>query len=354
VAALERVKANLNRYRAAVLKVAVEGKLTAEWRAKHPDTESASKLLDRILKERRRKCEEAQLAKYAAAGREPPKGWKEKYREPARPATNDLPDLPKAWCWVTVEQLATFITKGSSPGWQGFEYTSDGVLFLRSQNVRWGTLDLSDVVYLPTEFNRTHENSIIRHGDVLLNLVGASIGRSAVATERIDGANTNQAVGIIRLGANGMHEKLLMFFFISPLVQAYIARSKADVARANFNLDDVRPTPIPLPPASEQSEIVAEVERRLSIVDELEGQVEVNLKRAGRLRQSILKRAFANQLVPQDPNDEPAAKLLERIRAERNVLDAAGREAGRNRRQPRPRRKRRIDLKPVAGSEVES
>jgi type I restriction enzyme S subunit len=85
VAALERVKANLKRYRAAVLKSAVVGKLTAEWRAKHPDTEPASKLLERILKERRRKWEDAQLAKYATAGKEPPKGWREKYKEPAGP-----------------------------------------------------------------------------------------------------------------------------------------------------------------------------------------------------------------------------------------------------------------------------
>ena len=80
VANLLRVRANLKRYRAAVLKAAVEGKLTEDWRAQHPDTEPASVLLERILTERRRKWEEDQLAKFAEAGKQPPKGWQEKYR----------------------------------------------------------------------------------------------------------------------------------------------------------------------------------------------------------------------------------------------------------------------------------
>ena len=85
VAALERAKAKLKRYRAAVLKAAVEGKLTEEWRAKHPPKETASQLLERILKERRRKWEEDQLAAYAKAGKKPPANWKDKYKEPAAP-----------------------------------------------------------------------------------------------------------------------------------------------------------------------------------------------------------------------------------------------------------------------------
>ena len=319
VAALERAKAKLKRYRAAVLKAAVEGKLTEEWRANHPPKETASQLLERILKDRRRKWEEAQLSAYAKTGKKkPPANWKAKYKGPAAPDETSLPALPDGWCWTTVEQLTTLITKGSSPGWQGFEYVDDGILFVRSQNVRWGAIDLAEKVFLPRDFNNTHQNSVVQQGDVLLNLVGASIGRSAVATAGLDGANLNQAVAIIRLLPNSIINQLLVYFFLSPRLQGYIAETKADVARANFNLDDVRPTPLPLPPTAEQQQIVAEVERRLSIAQESEFQIEANLKRSYRLRQGILKRAFEGKLVPQDPNDEAASIPLEQVKARRD------------------------------------
>jgi type I restriction enzyme S subunit len=94
-------------------------------------------------------------------------------------------------------------------------------------------------------------------------------------------------------------------------------RVRTTAGQAGISGEDIRSTPIPLAPLSEQSRIVAEVERRLSVIDEVEMQVEANLKRAERLRQAILKRAFEGKLVPQDPNDEPASMLLERIKGAR-------------------------------------
>jgi type I restriction enzyme S subunit len=339
VAALKRAQANLKRYRASVMKAACEGRLVpteAELaRAENRLYEPADQLLARILEERRAKWEADQLAKIQAAARpgraggKPPKDdkWKANYKEPGPPDTSNLPLLPEGWTWAAVDQLAIRVTKGTSPGWQGFKYVQRGVLFLRSQNVLWGKLDLTETVYVEQQFNDTHSSSIVREGDVLLNLVGASVGRSAVASRQADGANTNQAVGVIRLVHDHPTAKFLMLFFISPDGQAHIAGTKADVARANFNLDDIRPTPVPLPPIEEQERIVAEVERRLSVIDELEATVDANLKRAERLRQSILKRAFEGKLVPQHPNDEPASVLLERIRAERekSVVHSDGR-----------------------------
>lgn len=121
-------------------------------------------------------------------------------------------------------KLALLVTKGSSPGWQGFEYIESGVSFVRSQNIRWGALDLSDLAYLPPNFNKSHTNSIIREGDVLLNLVGASIGRSAIATNEIDCANCNQAVGIIRLVNGGIMNKYLLQYLLSPQAQDHISK----------------------------------------------------------------------------------------------------------------------------------
>ena len=103
----------------------------------------------------------------------------------------------------------------------------------------------------------------------------------------------------------------------------------------NVSLSLIHGMPLPLPPLAEQRRIVAEVERRLSVIQQAEATVENSLKRAERLRQSILKQAFSGQLVPQDPNDEPASVLLERIRAEREAAQATQAAA----KPPRPPRR---------------
>jgi type I restriction enzyme, S subunit len=106
VAALERVRTNLKRYRTAVLKAAVEGRLTETWREENPDVEPASELLDRILKERRERWEKDQLAAYEKKGKKPPKNWRSRYKEPVGPNTEDPPKLPERWTQATVAQLA--------------------------------------------------------------------------------------------------------------------------------------------------------------------------------------------------------------------------------------------------------
>ena len=231
VANLKRVKANLKRYKAAVLKAAVEGTLV--------------------------------------------------------PIRNRQT--------TKIGVVANLVTKGSSPNWQGFMYTGSGVVFVRSQNVGWGNLDLSEVAHLPPAFNEKERKSVLRTGDVLLNIVGASIGRAAVATPEIEGGNVNQAVAVIRLNQERMLPKYLMLNLLSPGTQAAIHAEKVDVARANVSLSDIKDFVILFPSLAEQGAIIAEVERRLSIIEELEATVEANLTRADRLRQSILCRAFRGE-----------------------------------------------------------
>ena len=106
--------------------------------------------------------------------------------------------------------------------------------------------------------------------------------------------------------------------------RAYIAQVRnQQVGQANVNGTKLAAMPVPLPPLAEQQRIVAELERRLSVIQQADAVVETNLARAERLRQSFLKQAFSGKLVPQDPNDEPAFALLERIRAERAAAQAA-------------------------------
>ena len=103
--ALHSAKAKLALYRASVLKAAVQGDLTAEWRKQHPDAEPATELLKRILKERRQRWEQEQLRKFADASKTPPANWKAKYKEPITPDKTNLPKLPKDWCWVSLDAL---------------------------------------------------------------------------------------------------------------------------------------------------------------------------------------------------------------------------------------------------------
>ena len=319
---LHKAQSQLKRYRQSVLKAAFEGKLTEAWRAEYQEKiEPASVLLERILKERREQWETEQLNQMKAKGNMPKDDkWKAKYKEPVAPDTSNLPKLPNGWKWVKLGQVTYLITKGSSPRWQGFNYVDRGIFFLRSQNVGWGGLDLSNIAHLPEAFNEKERKSILKEGDVLLNLVGASIGRAAIASDELEGANMNQAVALIRLVKDGLDNKFLTNYLLSPEAQSTIHGKKVDVARANLSLTDVSEFAVPLPPFLEQQAIGTEVESRLSIADEVEKTITVELKRAEQLRQSILKKAFSGKLVPQDPNDQPASVLLERIKAQKEIV----------------------------------
>ncbi len=181
VASLKRVQTALKRYRASVLKAACEGRLVpteAELaRKENRSYETGEQLL---------------LASSKSVARNGTAKANTKNRSQQTLAI--LPVLPDGWTWTSFDQLTLLITKGSSPRWQGFEYSDSGVVFVRSENVRWGSLDLRDVAHLPVSFNEKEKKSVLRAGDVLLNLVGASIGRAAVATDDVHGGNTNQAV----------------------------------------------------------------------------------------------------------------------------------------------------------------
>jgi type I restriction enzyme S subunit len=316
VAALERVRAKLKRYRAAVLQAAVTGKLTEEWRAKHPDTEPASKLLDRVLAERRRKWEENQLAKFAAAGKTPPKGWREKYVEPAFPDTVGLPELPHGWCWAMVGQVSEFVRYGSSA--KASEDTV-GVPVLRMGNIQDGSIDAGDLKYLPWN-HAEFPDLLLRDGDLLFNRTNSAelVGKSAVYHGNPNPCSYASYLIGVRM-VRGCNPEFVGYYLNSWYGRAWIASVVSQqVGQANVNGTKLQALALPLPPQAEQGQVVAEVELRVSNATATGIQIENDLRRAVRLRQAILKRAFDGKLVPQDPADEPAEQLLQRIRAARN------------------------------------
>ena len=309
VAALKRVQANLKRYRAAVLKAACEGSLVpteAELaRAEGRSYEPAAVLVERILAERRARWE----------AQEKRRG---KYKEPEPPDTSDLPDLPEGWVWSKVEHLISRSEYGTSVK---CNYDSNGQPVLRIPNVVAGEIDLADIKYSTRTLPIDSEDSL-RQGDVLMCRTNGSmnlVGRTAVVRADLEPYHTFASYLLrFRLVETDGLPLWLHIYSTSPSGRAYIERNTASSAgQNNVSLALIHSMPISLPPLAEQRRSTAELERRLSVVKRAEESVDAGLQRADRLRQSILKRAFAGQLVPQDPSDEPASELLERVRAER-------------------------------------
>lgn len=316
VAALERARANLKRYRAAVLKAAVEGRLTAAWRADHPDVEPASVLLERILAERRRRWEEDQLRKYEEKKRKPPKGWKDKYKQPAAPDTSKLPTLPESWCWATVEQLIHYLRNGLS---KKPSPEPPGHRILRINAVRPMSVDLDEVRYYSHEDSRLGEY-FIENDDLLFTRYNGSVELLGVSGMvrgcssptlhpdkliRVKTVLGDPMPGYVELASNVGQSRAHM-----------VSRARTTAGQTGISGADVREMPIPLCPRDEQARLLCLLDEQLSDSAKSDALAMATLARAARLRQAILKRAFEGRLVAQDPSDEPAERLLDRIRAE--------------------------------------
>ena len=174
--------------------------------------------------------------------------------DPAPTKETEVGEIPEHWEVVRFQDWTTLVTKGSSPKWQGFDYCEKGIAFVRSQNVGSGVLDLTDIAYLPEAFNQKHRTSIIKKDDLLINIVGASIGRAALADSRIEGANLNQAVALVRL-REGIESRFAMNFLLTESGLDQIHRQKKEIARANISLQDIKNFFLPFPPQYEQQEI---------------------------------------------------------------------------------------------------
>ena len=318
VAALERARDSLKRYRASVLKAAVEGTLTADWRAAHPDVEPASELLKRIIAERLRRWEEDWLGKFAEKGKVPPKNWRVKYKKPAAPDTANLPPLPERWCWTTVDQCSSLIQYGSS---SKASRDSTGIPVLRMGNITThGGLLLDDLKYLPHHHDEFPE-LLLGKDDLIFNRTNSVelVGKTAAYSG--DPSPCSFASYLIRVRLlKDIASETVLYALNGGFGRAWIRRVvNQTVGQANVNGSKLASFAFPLLPVAEQDAVVEAVGDQLSIIDHLETEFDAKLNAAQGLRQSILCDAFSGKLVPQDPTDEPASELLERIAADRGA-----------------------------------
>lgn len=280
VAALERARTRLKRYRASVLKAACEGRLVpteAELaREDGRSYEPASVLLERIAAERA-----ADPAKKRGSVR-------------AVPAldSSQLPDLPEGWSWTTVDELSD-VVRGASPRPAGDPKYFGG-------DIPWitvGSLTADESPYLTetsqfvTELGK-EKSRFIEAGTFLLTNSGATLGVPKITL--IGGCINDGSVALLSVANKPM--KLFLYYFLKTQTKRLRAINQG-AAQPNLNTSIVRAITIPIPPAAEQERIVAEVERVMSFIEQLEATVDTNLKRTESLRQSILRLAFSGRLV---------------------------------------------------------
>ena len=216
-------------------------------------------------------------------------------------------EIPDNWVWTTVENICSKIGSGSTP--KGSNYTSDGILFFRSQNVHNSGIVLDDIKYISEDVHKSMIGTEVRPNDLLLNITGGSLGRCAIVPDMIDRGNVSQHVCILRpilIKAEYLHTFIVSSFFAKTMKITGSGRE----GLPKYNLEKMM---LPLPPLEEQKYIIEEIERWFALIDQIE-QDKVNLQTAIKQTKSkILDIAIHGKLVPQDPNDEPAIELLKRI-----------------------------------------
>ena len=319
IAGLERAQANLKRYRASVLRAAVEGRLVpaeAELaRQEGRDYAPAKVLLDRILSERRHRWEETELERLKTKGKAPSNDlWKGKYKDPAQPDLTGMPDLPEGWRWASLEQITSAVRVICYGILMPKEHIPNGVLYVKVRDMKGDRLDVNSLPRTSPEIAAKYARASLRTGDLLLAIRG-TYGRVVEVPPELDGGNITQDTARLDLHRE-LSRGYLRAYLLSPDAQNYFKRVARGVAVKGVNIAEVRTTPVSLPPPAEQERILKEVDLHLSLVDELEREIDQSRRRSDRLRQSILASAFAGKLAEQDPSDEPASDLLERITEE--------------------------------------
>lgn len=352
--ALERVRKLVERYRQSVLKAAVTGELTREWREQHAgELESGEALLNRILQARRKAWETAERANMTAKKQRPVNDlWKRKYKEPEAPDTPDLPELPHGWVWGSIGQVGFVsggLTKNKARHDKGHTRP-----YLRVANVYANRLDLEEISVIgvgDSELDR-----VLLQKDDLLVVEGngsiGQVGRVALWDGSVEGCVHQNHIIKVRLTSPDWAWYALIWC-LSPPGRTLIEQAASSTAGLHtLSITKIETLPIPIPSGTELASIRDQFECMASLVLSQQADLLKSMKRASALRQSVLRSAFDGGLVAQDPADEPASVLLERIAAQRATAasDAsAAKEQKRKSRFPSGMTKKTVTTKAVAG-----
>lgn len=316
--ALERVQTLVERYRQSVLKAAVTGELTRAWREQRKGKlESGEALLARILKARRAAWEKAELEKMRDKGIKPANDeWKRKYVEPGDIATDYLGDLPESWQRVRIDAVGEVqLGRQRSPEHHDGKHMRP---YLRVANVYEERIDTNDIMrmnFTPDEF----VTYSLRNGDILLN-EGQSkelVGRPAMYKDDLPGACFTNTLVRFRSTSAILPEFAMIVFLYQMKSGGFRKIAKITTNIAHLGAGRFAEMSFPVPSLEEQQCIVDLVDRQGGAFSALVGALVARHRHSDVLRQSVLKAAFSGILATQDPSDESANDLLERIAAER-------------------------------------
>jgi len=313
---LARVPDLLKRFRQSVLAAACSGQLTADWREENPDQESPTVLLERITAETEQLVIEKTIRK-------------PKPLLPLQPA--ELPfQLPQHWKWIQAQDTCEpngIITYGIlKPVW-----VADGVPTVRIKDMKNGRIVVDDVVQCSPERAAKFSKTSLKTGDLLVAKDGATLGKTAFVPKSLDGGNVTQHVLRFPISEH-LSRHFVRLFVDSSDGQAWMRGKTKGVALPGVNVGDFRRMPVPLPPLSEQHEIVRRVKSLFEIANQIEQRISTATNQTKKITQSILAKAFAGELVETEAglarrearDYEPASALLERIAAERAVETSNG------------------------------
>jgi type I restriction enzyme, S subunit len=303
-AALEDVPKLIAQFRQSVLAAAFRGDLTADWRERNLDVEPASELLERIKIDRRKRWE---------------KSSKSQYKPPQDIETARLPKLPESWSWGSLDQLLYSLRNGLS---RKPADEMPGIPILRISALRSMNLDTDDIRFYRPQDNENLESYFLDEGDLLFTRYNGNREFVGVC------GRVNQISGKLLhpdklIRGRVISGDLFDSHFLEIVCNSGISKKhiesyvKTSAGQHGISGSDLKTTPIPIPPIYEQRKIVEIVTMQLSTIKSIEDIAASYFIDSQQLDRSILAKAFRGELVPQDPNDEPAAVLLDRIRAER-------------------------------------
>ena len=296
---LKKAKKQIKTYRQSVLKAAFEGKLTIEWRKKQNNAYDSYYSLSELKKKR---------IEYAKSQKKIKKANQNFDFNFTRHKTINT------WAEATLDNL---IYIAGRIGWRGLtkdEYTKEGPLFLSVHSLNYGNyVDFRDAFHISMERYDESPEIKIEIDDILLCKDGAGIGKIGIVKHLPDKTTVNSSLLVIRTMEVFIPE-FLFYFLSGPEMQTIVQSRITGSATPHLFQKDIRQFLLSVPPIEEQREIISEIEQCFSVADKLEESIDKSLQQAETLRQSILKKAFEGKLIPQDEEDEPAEKLLERIK----------------------------------------